>query len=225
MSITLSQLNTDEVLRYMGTPPEKATEELLTLVRDCSARMLAVMQARWTWQLCALSFTEEGVLLDCNLLLPGRDLSAHLRGCSQAFLFCATLGAQADSLIRQAECSNLLHALALDCCAGVAVEHVCDCIEQTLQANFPNAFFPYRFSPGYGDLPLSVQQDLLDLLHAPLRIGLCATNTHILTPRKSVTAILGVCDRPIEQHKRSCIGCPASAGCQHRKTGGHCGFS
>ena len=66
---------------------------------------------------------------------------------------------------------------------------------------------------------------VLDLLDAPRKTGLCAASSHLLTPRKSVTALLGLSDHPIESHKRSCPGCPAYDGCQYRKSGGHCGIS
>ena len=128
----------------------------------------------------------------------------------------ATLGAEADGLIRRAERLDMARALALDCCASAAVEEVCDQIEAEL---------PFRYSPGYGDLTLEVQGPLLDLLDAPRRAGLCVTSSDLLAPRKSVTAILGVSDGEIEKTKRSCLGCPAQGSCQYRKAGGHCGIS
>ena len=68
-------------------------------------------------------------------------------------------------------------------------------------------------------------EDALALLDAPRRVGLCATDSDLLTPRKSVTAILGVAQGALEQKKRSCLGCPAQGSCQYRKAGGHCGIS
>ena len=70
------------------------------------------------------------------------------------------------------------------------MEQVCDQVEQEIESQFPGCSFPFRFSPGYGDLPLELQGELLHLLDAPRKIGLCASASHILTPRKSVTAIL-----------------------------------
>ena len=57
------------------------------------------------------------------------------------------------------------------------------------------------------------------------RVGLTASASNILLPRKSVTAILGISRNQIEKHIRSCLGCPAHDGCQYRKSGGHCGIS
>ena len=68
------------------------------------------------------------------------------------------------------------------------------------------------------------RNELLDLLDAPRRVGLTASASHILLPRKSVTAILGISRRPVAQGARSCVSCPARAGCQYQKAGGHCGL-
>ena len=225
MAITVTRLNPDEVLRYMGCPPEKADGLLRGQVERCAQELLEVIRPRWSWRAADLALEEAGVRLEGGLLLPGRDLKAHLSGCSRGAVFCATLGAEADALIRRAERLDMAKALTLDCCASAAVEEVCDQIERELQGHFPGCSFPFRYSPGYGDLPLEVQGPLLDLLDAPRRAGLCATANHLLTPRKSVTAILGVSSGEIEKKKRSCLGCPAQGSCQYRKAGGHCGIS
>ena len=225
MAITVTRLNPDEVLRYMGCPPEKADGLLRGQVERCAQELLEVIRPRWSWRAADLALEEAGVRLEGGLLLPGRDLKAHLSGCSRGAVFCATLGAEADALIRRAERLDMGRALTLDCCASAAVEGVCDQIEGELREKFPGCSFPFRYSPGYGDLPLEVQGPLLDLLDAPRRAGLCATANHLLTPRKSVTAILGVSSGEIEKKKRSCLGCPAQGSCQYRKAGGHCGIS
>ena len=225
MNLSISELNLDEVLRYMGCPPDQADEGLRTLARQACDQILREARPRWAWRCFDVTAEPEGVRLSCGLLLPGQDLKRHLEGCRRAALFCATLGVQTDSFIRRAQSVDMLHGLALDCAADAAVEQICDQIETELQGQFPGCFFPFRYSPGYGDLPLTLQNDLLDLLDAPRRVGLTASASHILIPRKSVTAILGVADQPIAQSVRSCLSCPAHAGCMYRKSGGHCGIS
>ncbi len=224
--LTLTRIDLDETLRYMGCPPERAGEPDRALARRGAEALLPVVRPRWAYRVFPLSFEEGGVRLESGLLLPGEDLKAHLSGCERAAVFCATLGAGADALLRRLERSDMALALAADCAASAAVEQVCDRIELELQTReFPGCFFPFRYSPGYGDLPLGVQNELLDLLDAPRRVGLTATGSHILTPRKSVTAILGAAEHEIQRKSRSCLGCPAREGCQYRKSGGHCGVS
>ena len=61
----------------------------------------------------------------------------------------------------------------------------------------------WRFSPGYGDLPLSLQEELLSAVEAGKRIGLATTAGYMLTPMKSVTAIIGLQDMTKELRKVS----------------------
>ncbi|MBR3258643.1 MAG: vitamin B12 dependent methionine synthase, partial [Eggerthellaceae bacterium] len=51
--------------------------------------------------------------------------------------------------------------------------------------------------PGYGDLPLEVQPDLLGLLDASRRLGITLSDSLLMSPTKSVTAIVGL--RPAER--------------------------
>ena len=206
MDITLTHIPREEVLRYLGCP---GTEDpaTLALVEGCSARLLAAARPKWTYRVFDLAVQTDGVRLDCGLLLPGRDLAAHLRGCSRAALLAATLSAPVDALLRRAQAEDLAAAVALDCCATAAGEAVCDLAEAEIRARFPGCSFPFRFSPGYGDLPIELQDPILRLLDAPRRVGLCATDRHILTPRKSVTAVLGISDGEISPQKRGCASC------------------
>ncbi|MGM9618304.1 MAG: methionine synthase [Oscillospiraceae bacterium] len=224
MPVSVTALPIDEILRYMGCPPEKADAATRALAESCAAEVLGTITPRWAYRVFDLTFEPEGVRLG-GLLLPGADLKRHLQGCERAALLCATLGAETDALIRRAESGDMARALALDCAAAAAVEAVCDAIELELQALFPGCSFPYRYSPGYGDLPLTLQSELLKLLDAPRRVGLTVSASSILLPRKSVTAILGVSRGPIQKQSRSCLGCPAHDGCPYRKSGGHCGIS
>ena len=225
MAMSVSELNVDEVLRYMGCPPDRADQGLRTLAQQACTQILHEARPRWAWRCFDVTGEPEGVRLSCGLLLPGGDLKGHLEGCLRAAVLCATLGVQVDALIRRVQSGDMLQGLALDCAADAAVEQVCDQIETELQGQFPGCFFPFRYSPGYGDLPLTLQGELLDLLDAPRRVGLTASTSHILIPRKSVTAILGVADQPIAQSVRSCLSCPAHDSCSYRKSGGHCGIS
>ena len=99
MDITLTHIPREEVLRYLGCP---GTEDpaTLALVEGCSARLLAAARPKWTYRVFDLAVQTDGVRLDCGLLLPGRDLAAHLRGCSRAALLAATLSAPVDALLR-----------------------------------------------------------------------------------------------------------------------------
>ena len=56
MPVTLNQLNIDEVLRYMGCPPDRADPATRAEVEACAVQMLAAVSPRWTWRVFDLSF-------------------------------------------------------------------------------------------------------------------------------------------------------------------------
>ena len=49
-----------------------------------------------------------------------------------------------------------------------------------------------RFSPGYGDLPLTVQKEFMTLLDCAHLIGINLNESLLMSPSKSVTAIIGM---------------------------------
>ena len=49
-----------------------------------------------------------------------------------------------------------------------------------------------RFSPGYGDLPLSLQPEVIRATGADRRLGITLSSSLLMTPKKSVTAIKGI---------------------------------
>ena len=87
--------------------------------------------------------------------------------------------------------------------AGAAIEQICDDVQSELQGKMPLYRQTWRFSPGYGDLPLALQEELLAAVEAGKRIGLATTQGHMLTPMKSVSAIIGLQDMTKELRKVS----------------------
>lgn len=214
-----------EVLRYLGAGG-KDPGPLLPLAEDCARELLAAAKPRWTWRAFGCALDSEGARLDCGFLLPGRDIAGHLTGCREAVLMAATLSPGVDALLRRSQLSDLSRSLVLESCATAAIEEVCDRGETVIRQRYPGRALTSRYSPGYGDLPVTVQGAFLDLLDAPRRLGLCATGSSILTPRKSVTAVIGVREEGAEDpgpRRRSCDSCAMKDRCTYRKQGERCG--
>ena len=79
-----------------------------------------------------------------------------------------------------------------------------------------------RFSPGYGDWDIAVQPLVAAALDTARRAGLCVTDTNLMTPRKSVTAILGVSGHPVKGKLAGCGHCVLRTRCEYRKRGKTC---
>ena len=157
-------------------------------------------------------------------LIRGRDLALHLQGCDVCVLMAVTLGSGVDLLLRRAQVRDVAVAVMLDAVASAAAETAADRAEQILRrdARSRGRWLTGRFSPGYGDCPLSLQRDLVRLLDTPRRIGLSATENCLLTPRKSVTAFCGEAPHPVTGKLAGCGTCTLRDTCQKRKEGTPC---
>ena len=88
--------------------------------------------------------------------------------------------------------SSATDAYYLDAVGGWMADYMADRVEDKVasEAAKHGCKLSMRYSPGYGDWPLSVQPTLLKLLNGE-RIGITLDSSNIMTPRKSVTALLG----------------------------------
>lgn len=158
-------------------------------------------------------------------LLTGKDIEKHLISCHHCLLLAATLGLQIDTLIRRISVSDMNEALIMDAIASVYIEAVMEKFETEVREEYVQRgrYITSRFSPGYGDFPMMVQNEFLHLLDAGRMIGLHATPTHILIPRKSITAVCGVSTQFVTGSLTGCDNCRLNAACQNGKEGKTCG--
>ena len=101
-----------------------------------------------------------------------------------------------------------MQGLLLDAAATAATEHLADQVDGLIQkeAARDGQRTVWRFSPGYGDWPVTQQNDFCRLLEAE-KIGVHVTDHSMLFPRKSVSAIIGISQctqRPAPAKCRTC---------------------
>lgn len=223
--MNITEINRAEAFRYMGHGGGEIPENIAALADECERRLLEAISPKYVYAVFDIDIgrSTEGVsVMNTPLVFTGKSIAAHLRVCERCVLLAATLGAGADSVIRGYESGAMEKAVIADCMASAAVEQVCDAAEAEIREKLPGMNFTWRFSPGYGDLPLGIQRGFLDVLNAPKRIGLTATENCILIPRKSVTAIIGVSPNEIPKGRRGCGSCSLRDTCELRRRGTHC---
>ena len=166
-----------EILRYAGCrQAEPAVEALLDEV-------LMQVEPLLTYKVCYRSVTRA----DLSPLIEGSErLAAALAGCERAILLGATVGIGLDRLIARYGRTAPAKALMAQAIGAERIEALCDAFCAELADARP------RFSPGYGDLPLAAQTTLFALLDCARKIGLTLTESLLMSPSKSVTAIIGL---------------------------------
>ena len=207
-----------EVWRYLGYRDREPEPEIVRLAEDCLAELDDI-----TPHSCVrrLPFSAKGrQLMVGELPIESDSLAAHLAGCREVFLFAATLGAQADRLLQRFEKLSMSRAVVMQACAAARIEAYCDEQQTELERAVAaeGVYLRARFSPGYGDCPLSCQRALLDILEADKRIGLTTTDSSMLVPTKSVTAFIGLTTDAGSCHIHRCETC-SKTNCPFRKEG------
>lgn len=213
--IKLEKLNRNEAVRYLGGSGVAPNYRMDRLMDECEREILAKSSPKY------LYIEKE---LPCEELMQGEDIKNHLDGCEKAIVMCATLGAEIDRLIRINQISDMAKAVVLDSFASVAIEQVCGKFDELIAEKYEGYFQTFRFSPGYGDYPIELQKSVLSMLDAPRKIGLATNENSLLTPTKSVTAVMGLSKTPIDRKKRGCAVCNMRDRCKFRRNGEHCGF-
>lgn len=163
-----------EALRYLGIRGE-ADEQTLRLVLDCMEILGRVAAPKCRLRrLSPAEFTP---------LVMGEDIRRHTDGAEEIILMAATLGIGVDTEIKKIQTVDMSRAAVLDACAAAMIEKYCD---DSMPDGLPGSC---RFSPGYGDYPLSMQGEILKAVGATA-IGITVLESHMLLPSKSVTAVI-----------------------------------
>lgn len=230
LSLSPADIRRDEILRYLGYGGQTLTADIKRLLDECIEQCIAAAAPRYVARIFPAKQETDSIYLEGSTLhLTGADIFSHLTGAPAVAVMAATLGTGVDRAIDIANRQDMTRALVLDATASATIEAVCDkaeaAIKQEIQGRFPYSNF--RYSPGYGDLPLSLQPSLITLLNAERSIGLTCSPSLILLPRKSVTAVFGLFEQlPSEaglSSKDACLGCRAYDNCILRKAGSPCG--
>ncbi len=221
--IEVTAIDRQEIYRYLGygtCEPDLATAEL---VNETEKQLIGIIAPRYIYRFFQITPAKNGVQLDNGkLFLPGKDIHAHLKGCKQAVLMAATLSTVTDRFLKKLQINDMAKAAIANSAANTAIEQVCDAVAEEIQKRTPNLYQTFRFSPGYGDLPIEIQKNFLTVIDAPRKIGVAVTASNIMVPEKSVSAIIGLSEKPLQKKRRGCRDCNLRGSCMFRLKGTHC---
>lgn len=178
-------VNEKEIMRYMGCPkPDPQTAEL---IRDCLSECLGILKYKVCFDKFTISVSENSVEFPFAKA-DSASLFRHLSGFSDAIVFAATVGIELDRLIMKYSRLSPSRAVCFQAIGAERIEALCDafCGELDFAVKSP------RFSPGYADFPLQFQTEIFKALDCPRKIGLSLNSALLMSPTKSVTAIVGV---------------------------------
>ena len=216
-----------EALRYMGYRGQELSEELNREIESVLQEACEIARPRGTASRFGLERLPSGIrLAGTSLVLTGNDIARHLEGADRCIALALTLGAAVERRIFYYEKTNLARAVLLDASCSALVEAELDDYEAQVvkQAEAEGYVTNWRFSPGYGDLPLELQSRMAEVLQLQRRIGVTVSENHLMIPRKSVTALIGLFAPGSEASGRriTCGECILKGDCEFRRWGRTC---
>jgi len=180
-----------EIARYMRMGRALPEGPLAARVLELRAEGLAAVRPARVWR----RFDTAGGTIgadDLQIKIQGK-LARHLECCGAAYLVCGTIGPQFDALLRRVSVNSAADALIVQAIGAALIEKYMDSTEDEIRRELaPGESLVQRYSPGYGDFPLAAQRELLALLDAPRTAGVSLTDTLLMVPSKSVSAVIGV---------------------------------
>lgn len=129
---------------------------------------------------------------ESDTLFVGGNMTKLLAKCDYTTLLACTIGPELERKVDHIKKTHTADAYFLDVVGGWMADYMADRVDGIIQSEVLRSGYArtMRYSPGYGDWDLPVQREVLDLVEAST-IGITCTETFILQPRKSVTAVIG----------------------------------
>ena len=174
-----------ECAARLGMPPGEKPE----VYDECLAQLKKAAKCRYAAVRCPVSYSGDAGITSAFGTVESRDLRKNLRHCGEIFVFAVTLGLEVDRLIHRYSLTSGVKYFTADAVASALCEGACDAAELQIRGAVPCRV---RFSPGYGDLSLGVQPAILSLLEAKRLLVITLDSSLLMTPRKSVTAVMGI---------------------------------
>ncbi|MDD3253134.1 MAG: vitamin B12 dependent-methionine synthase activation domain-containing protein [Lachnospiraceae bacterium] len=200
--------NEREILRYLGHRGQEVPENVEALIAETERELERAAVPKAYWREYPLT-VQDGVLdMDC-LKTTSRSLERNLKDCEKVILFGATLGSQVDVLLHRYSVLQMSKAVVMQAASVAMLETFCDEKNEALKAFYKELgwYLRPRFSPGYGDFPLECQRQLVPALELGKRIGVTLTDSLLMMPSKSVTAVIGASRLPRNCSVQGCEVC------------------
>lgn len=204
----------------LGYPGREAvSRSVWAKIREGIDRCADLAQPAYLRRATPFERTTEEMIVGKDIRLETANwtrLAARMGGVRDLCCMAVTLGETLDEQIRRLSKGAMLEALLLDAAASTLCEYCAGRVEAQIAAACRQMGLTVsaRFSPGYCDWPLqSGQQHLSEFLDLDA-IGLRSSATGLMTPRKSITAVIIAAEQM--PARTPCAFCARK--CPHRRT-------
>ena len=175
-----------EILRYAQAKGE--SPELDLIIDECIGEVSDKLLYKDCYGEFDISVDQPNI--DFGFMnVTSKDLSKNLKDCKKTVVFGATVGIELDRLILRYGRISPVKALIFQAIGAERIEALADAFNNEIKEKYITV---PRFSAGYGDFSVYKQTDIFNILDCGRKIGLTLNDSMMMSPTKSVTAIIGI---------------------------------
>lgn len=191
--ISALSINKSEIYRYLGyTKGMEMSCDISDMIDEVLQDVLTNSVPKVCYKRFDIQLEEE---IDFGFMrVKSKSLACNLEMCSEVIVFAATIGIFTDRQIQKENLISPAKACVYHAAGAAVIEAVCDDFNEWFlkEEEKKGHTLKPRYSPGYGDVALSVQKDICRELDTAKNAGITLTDSMLMIPEKSVTAIIGI---------------------------------
>lgn len=191
-----------EILRYMGC--KTPDENILSLLEECLTEAMPTLSYAVSYSVYPIKYKKD---------ISSDGLLKHLSDSDEIIIFAATIGVGIDRLISKYSRISPTKAVIFQAIGTERIEALCDAFCEEMKKKYK--CITNRFSPGYSDWDIKDQKLIISVTDATKNLGICLNDSFLMSPSKSVTAVVGIKNTETEE-KNPCENCD-NAGCIYRR--------
>lgn len=188
----------EQVLKRLGYPADvrKIDHQVQSILDGEVKRASTLLKPKGVYRLLRPISNDNGLMRfrDSEFIIRSKQVTRMLRASDPVILFMVTIGPALEEYVKELFADDeMAGAVILDAIGSETADAAADEMHRVVLkrlAEEENLSVTPRFSPGYGDWPVTVQGDFLDTCGGDL-IGISVNESSLMIPRKSVSAVLG----------------------------------
>lgn len=179
------EINRNELAQRLGTARGYSSE----LIEGCRSRLMKIIDYKCAYIRIPIEKPQENVCDFGFMRVESRNLYNNLKDCDEAFAMALTSGIAVDRELARLRVISQAEHFVTDALASAAIDSFADHAVKIMSSGLRCA---PRFSPGYGDFSLELQKPFLERLDGQGLLGITLSSAYLMTPMKSITAIMGI---------------------------------
>ncbi len=180
-------INRNELAHRLGVARDYNDD----IIDQCREKLLKIIDYKCVYIRTAVDLSEENICDFGFMRVDSKNLYKNLKGCKEVYAMALTAGLAVDRELAKLSIISQAEHFVTDALASAAIDSFCDYAAKMMKGELKCA---PRFSPGYGDFSLKFQKPFLERLDAQSLLGITLSSSYLMTPMKSITAVMGIKD-------------------------------